>query len=79
MKCKRCGFEIKKGQKATSLKTFIKDREILEDINWHFECYLDWFKECVNQKAMRAFQESMKKTMSMIPKDALNLISKLNN
>ena len=57
--CKRCGKEVSKKQKAVLLKTF-QGEKTLEEFYFHFQCYLDWLNQSIEDKAKKIYSESMK-------------------
>jgi len=57
--CKRCNKKILKIDKAVLLKTFIGEKD-LENVYWHFQCYLDWRDENLESRAKRIYADTMK-------------------
>jgi hypothetical protein len=58
-RCKRCGKKILIDEKAVLLKTFIGEKN-LEQVFWHFQCYLDWRDESLENRAKKIYNNTMK-------------------
>lgn len=54
----KCGKKIDGHEKAVGLLTFDRGN-IREEVFFHFQCYLDWFKECVDAHANKIIDEAM--------------------
>lgn len=63
--CKKCDKEITKNEKGVTWITF-RGKEELEKIHWHFNCFLEWRNESLENRAQKLFQESMKKSIPMM-------------
>jgi hypothetical protein len=63
-RCKRCGKKILIDEKAVELKTFIGNKN-LENLFWHWQCYLDWRDESLTIRAKKIYADTMK---ACIPK-----------
>jgi len=57
--CKRCGKKILIDEKAVELKTFIGFKN-LENIFWHWKCYLEWRDESLENRAKKIYADTMK-------------------
>lgn len=73
-RCKRCGKKILIDEKAVLLKTF-KGNETLEQVFWHFQCYLDWRDESLEIRAKKIYNN----TMSAIVPQFTKMLGKFNN
>ena len=62
--CERCNKKILLKDKAVLLKTFIGEKD-LENVYWHFQCYLDWRDESLNNRAKKIYNDTM---TAIIPK-----------
>ncbi|HUS51416.1 MAG TPA: hypothetical protein VMZ91_14700 [Candidatus Paceibacterota bacterium] len=62
MICERCSNKIKKTNKAVLWKTFI-DKEILEEVYWHYNCFIEWRDESLENRAKKLYNESMKNVL----------------
>lgn len=58
-RCKRCGGKITIEEKAVLLKTF-RGNETLEQVFWHWQCYLDWRDESLEIRAKKIYNNTMK-------------------
>jgi hypothetical protein len=56
--CKRCKERIHPNQKAVMLMTF-QGNETLEKVYWHFQCYIDWRNESLENRAVKLYQQSL--------------------
>jgi len=62
--CKRCNKIIKDKDKSTTWIT--KDKgKIIEEINWHFKCFLEWRDESLMNRAKELYANTMKETLSI--------------
>jgi hypothetical protein len=74
--CKRCGKKIIEDEKAVMLMTFIGNKN-LEKVYWHWQCYLDWRNESLENRAKELYYNSMQGALKQLP-GFLNKIG-LNN
>jgi len=58
MICKRCNKKIKETDKAVLWKTF-KGKKVLEEVYWHFKCFIEWRNESLENRAMKLYKNSM--------------------
>lgn len=65
--CERCKKKIKDSQKAVLLKTFTGE-ETEEEVYWHFQCFLDWRDESLQNRAMKIYNKTMNSTISKLNK-----------
>lgn len=67
--CKRCDKKIKtKKEKYVAWGTY-DGKKVLEEVYFHFQCFLDWFNESVNARA----QKIIKKSAPIALKKAMNI------
>lgn len=68
--CKRCGKKIREKKDKWVLLGTYNGKKTLEEIYFHFRCYLDWFNESLNIKAQQIIKKSIpiafKKNMEKI-------------
>jgi len=60
--CKKCDRIIKKDEKGVTWITFEGKKEI-EVIHWHWQCFLDWKTESIENGAKRIYAETMSKVI----------------
>ena len=60
MICKRCNKIINKKDKSVLLKTF-EGKNTLEEIYFHWKCYLDWINESIENKAKKIYSKTIEK------------------
>lgn len=64
--CMRCQKEIVKKDKAVSLKTFIEGVKDLEEVFFHYSCYLEWLNENIGKKAEGMFRQAIGVTQKVV-------------
>jgi len=57
-RCKRCGKKILIDEKGVCLHTFIGEKN-LEKVYWHWQCYLDWRDESLENRAKGIYNKTM--------------------
>jgi len=65
--CKRCKKRITEEEKGVMLMTFIGNKN-LEKIYYHWQCYLDWINESLENRAIEIYSKSMKGALNKLPK-----------
>jgi len=65
MECKRCEKKITKKDKAVLWKTF-KVEEVLEEVYWHYQCFLDWRDESLENRAKKIYANTMKECIPQL-------------
>ena len=61
--CKRCNKEIKKGEKVAGMHTYNNFPEISDECYFHFQCFLDWRNENIENRAKKIYAETIKKVI----------------
>ena len=79
MKCKKCVKRIKKGDKVVLWKTFIQGGEILEEVYFHFKCFLEWRNESLENRAKKLYASSMKAALPKLKGMLGGMIKGINN
>lgn len=72
--CKRCDKQIKKNEKGVTWITFEGEKE-LEKIHWHWQCFLDWRNESIENRAKKIYADTMKKIMPMAKQMVGNVLN----
>lgn len=62
--CIRCKKAIKPEEKVSRWETYEKGK-LTEQVDWHFKCFLKWKDESIFNKAMEAYNKTIKE---MLPK-----------
>ena len=57
--CKRCNKKILIDEKGVCLHTFQGEKN-LEKVYWHWQCYLDWRNESLENRAKKIYANTMK-------------------
>jgi hypothetical protein len=71
--CKRCKEKILPSQKAVMLMTF-KGNTNLEKVYWHFQCYIDWRNESLENRALKLYQQSLSNALPEFKEVINNLV-----
>jgi len=62
--CKKCGLKISEKEKGVTWTTF-QGKDILEEVHFHWKCFLEWRNESLEIRAKKIYAETMQ---SVIPK-----------
>jgi streptogramin lyase len=60
--CRRCNKEIGKDEKGVTWITF-EGKKILEEVHFHWNCFIEWRNESLENRARQLYVDSMKKTI----------------
>lgn len=75
--CDYCKNKIKYGEKHVSLQTF-KDAKIIQNGNWHFDCWKEYFNKAVLKKAQGNLKTIQEKAVGVFNNPMLaGLLSKI--
>lgn len=61
-KCDRCKKKILPDEKGTMLRDFI-DNDTIDSTYWHFDCFIAWRNESLEQRATAIYADTMKKIL----------------
>lgn len=75
--CRRCNKLIKNYDKAVLLKTFV-DKKTLEELYFHFQCWVDDLREKDEKRALGLYNKSMKEASLMLRKMFNNVQEETN-
>lgn len=75
--CKGCGKVIRSREKQVQWITR-DDALIIEDISFHFKCFIDWRDESIKNRAMKVYNDSMNKVLPRFYNDLKKSIPNLN-
>ena len=73
-KCDRCNKKILPEHRATMLRDF-EGNKTIDSTYWHFQCFLDWKNEKIEEAAIKAYEKSMNTAFPQMK----TLISKIIN
>lgn len=76
--CKRCNKEIKKGEKVAGMHTYNNFPEISDECYFHFQCFLDWRNESIENRAKKIYAKTMEKIAPQA-RSMVNNILGINN
>lgn len=66
-KCSRCSLLIKENDKGVSWITF-KGKKVLEEVHFHWKCFLEWRNESLENRAKKLYFDSMSKALPQFKK-----------
>jgi transposase-like protein len=59
--CEKCGLEIKKGEKVAGMHTYNKFPDVSDERYFHFDCFLKWRNESIENRAKKIYAQTMEK------------------
>jgi len=65
LKCSYCELKIKNREKYVSLIT-TKHKKVLEELHYHFECWVRHFEDCALRKAKAVVQGMQSKAVGVL-------------
>jgi len=71
--CQVCKKIIFKEDKSVELNTY-KNKKVIDERYFHFNCYLDWFNKCIDDRINEVAPKALKNALSMLPKNMKRLI-----
>lgn len=71
--CEFCNEQILKEDKAVELNTY-ENKKVIDERYFHYQCYLEWFRRCIDARIKQAAPQAMKNAMAMLPSGMKQLI-----